>query len=204
MNESKSLDELAIKYQTDKASIIQCGIGHGYARYYDRLFSPLRHAKIKLLEIGVGSGPSIQMWLDYFPHAWIYGVDKVSGTNEWNTVGQSPNPRYIFVTGDQTDETFWKCFAVDYGVNWDIIIDDGGHFNNQIIISFQGLWPILKQGGLYCIEDLGVCYGSGSIFVVPGWKNHMDFIKDKLDQINLNNEVDWMHFSKELAIICKK
>lgn len=145
MNELVTLDELAIKYQTDKATILKLGNGHGYTRHYEKCFHSLRHDRIKLLEIGVGSGPSIRMWLDYFPNAWIYGVDKVNGTNEWNRVGQSPNDRYTFVTGDQTDETFWKCFAVDYGSDWDIIIDDGGHFNNQIIISFRGLWPILKN-----------------------------------------------------------
>lgn len=200
----KTLNEIATQQGTDKADPYPGKPGHGYTRYYDWLFNPFRNEPIRMMEIGVGGGESIKTWLEYFPNARIYGVDKVHGTNEWNTVGSSPDKRYTFVTGDQTDETFWKCFAVDYGDNWSIIMDDGGHCNDQIITSFRGLWPILKSGGLYCIEDLGVSYGAGSVFVKDGWQNHMDFVKDKLDDINRHDEIEWLHFSKELCVLKKK
>ena len=38
--------------------------------------------------------------------------------------------------------------------DFDFIIDDGGHKNPQILASFNTLWPTVKPGGLYFIEDL--------------------------------------------------
>ena len=66
----KTLDELALLYGTDKSSL-----DHNYTETYDRLFHSLRNAQITLLEIGVSSGASLKMWLDYFPLAHIVGFD---------------------------------------------------------------------------------------------------------------------------------
>lgn len=197
-----TLDEIAIKHGTDKATQ-HPRYGHGYAPHYDAVFSPLRDKPIKLLEIGVGGGESIRTWLDYFPNAKIYGVDVVQGTNPWNTVKSGANDRYTFVCGDQSSEVFWKCFIADYGKDWDVIIDDGGHFSNQIITSFNALFQYVKKDGLYCIEDLGVSYGAGSVFLVSGWKGHMEFVKEKLDEINLKREIIAMYFVAELCMMRK-
>ena len=153
-----TLDEIAIKYGTDKAT--QHPIkGHAYAPHYATFFDPIREKPIKLLEIGVGGGESIMTWLEYFPNARVFGVDIVQGTNDWNTVGLNTNPRYTFTCGSQSDPTFWECFKADYGLDWDVIIDDGGHCSDQVITSFNGMWKSVKSGGLYCVEDLGVAYG---------------------------------------------
>jgi len=201
----KTLDQIAIACQTDRATVFTRTHGkpHGYAPQYDRLFTPLRDEPIKFLEIGVGGGESIQMWLEYFPNAQIVGVDVNSKTNPWNTPVESPDPRYKFCQGDQACETFLACFLADYGKDWDIVIDDGGHFSNQVVTSFQKLWPAVRPGGFYAIEDLGVSYGAGSVFLPAGWPNHMDFIKSKLDEINCADEIEWLTFSKELAVIKK-
>lgn len=200
----KTLDEIAIEHGTDKATKHPI-TPHGYCPHYERCFSAMRDDPIKLLEIGVGGGESIRTWLEFFPNAKVFGVDLTKETNQWNTANpKESDPRYVFAQGDQSDETFWKGFIADHGKDWDIIIDDGGHFSNQIIISFNSLWPAVRARGFYCIEDLGVCYGQGSIFIPEGWPKHMEFIKTKLDEINLKDEMEWMGFSKELAIIRKK
>lgn len=196
----RTLDEIMIEYGADKASKHPVG-AHNYAVHYDRYFTPLREEEIKVLEIGVGSGPSIQAWLEYFPRAQVFGVDKVNTTNKWNTVKANTHPRYTFVTGDQSDPTFWKCFVADYGTDWGVIIDDGGHYADQIITSFNSMWPHIMKAGLYCIEDLLTAYGE--LFVPKGWENHMQFIKGKLDAINKGSEIAALHFSKELAILEK-
>lgn len=199
----KTLDQIATEHGTDKASTHPQIAGHNYAVRYDEVFSPFRHEQIKLLEIGVGGAESIKTWLEYFPKASIVGVDIVKDTNIWNTPGSSPDPRYTFCQGDQGDETFWKCFAATYGANWNVIIDDGSHFSKDIIVTFNQMWQHMASKGLYCIEDLAVAYGAGSIFCPAGWQNHMDFVKDKLEDINLNGSVDSLMFSKELAILRK-
>lgn len=202
-----SLDEIAVKYGTDKSTVHEHP--HGYTVHYERAFSHLRDEPIKMMEIGVGGGQSVQTWLEYFPNASVVGVDSTHDTNPWDDPKTSPNPRYNFFTGNQASQEFWAEFSAIHGSNWDIIIDDGGHYANQVITSHNCLWPHLKSGGFYCIEDLNVSYPDlwgkyGDEFVKPPWISHMDFIKGKLDDINRQDEIESLYFSQQLAIIKKK
>lgn len=208
-NFMNTLDEIAIRHGTDKATVCdrEHQSPHHYTPHYEKFFEPLRHEKIKILEIGVGGGESITTWLDYFTKAEVYGVDNVQGTNPWNTVGAiSVGGRYKFVYGNQAHDVFWGCFIVDYGIDWDIIIDDGGHFNDQIITTFNCMYPVLRSGGLYCIEDLNCAYPEAtSIFVRPGFPSHSAWMKLKIDAMNTGafKDYDSIYFCKGLAIIRK-
>lgn len=197
----KTLDEICIETGTDKGTDHPVK-GHGYAPYYDYLFHSLRRAPIKFLEIGVGGGESIRAWLAYFTAAKVFGIDKVQRTNPWNTPGESPVDRYKFVQGDQTDETMWKCFQADNGTDFDIIIDDGGHFSDQVITTYKGMWPALKSGGLYCIEDLACSYGT--LFVPPGWPSHTRWLNTLIDEMHQGRgQLAAVYQFRELAILRK-
>lgn len=72
-----TLDELAIKYGTDKSSK-----GHGYCKIYDSYFKDLRKENINFLELGVGGynhidkgGNSHRMWYDYFAYGIVHSCD---------------------------------------------------------------------------------------------------------------------------------
>ena len=65
----------------------------------------------------------------------------------------------------------------------DIIIDDGSHLNEHIIESFKILFPKLKDGGVYAIEDIQTSY----------WENFGG------DSKNLNNPTTAMNFVKSLT-----
>jgi hypothetical protein len=43
----------------------------------------------------------------------------------------------------------------------DIIIDDGSHINRDVLTSFHYLFPGLRTGGFYVIEDLQTAYWPG-------------------------------------------
>lgn len=204
----KSLDQIAIEQQTDRASVFTRTYAkpHDYARHYDKLFAHLRHQPVKMLEIGAAGGEGIKMWDEYFdnPDSRIFGVDIVANTNPWNTPGTTL--RYTFNQGDQSSETFWACWLADHGGDLDIVVDDGGHYNDGIITSFNSLWPAVRPGGFYAVEDLGCSYGS-SIFVKPGFPTHMQWLKSFVDFMNTNEHapgVDSIYFSKELAVFKKK
>lgn len=202
----KTLDEIGIACETDRATVFTRTYAHphGYCTHYDRLFTPLRGKPIKFLEVGVGGGEGVRMWLEYFPNTQVFGVDIVAGTNPWNTEGANPDTRYTFVAGDQSCDTFWKQFVAKYGGNWHVLIDDGGHASNQIITTWREMWPHVVPGGYYCIEDLNTAYSNLPMFVTPSWQNHMDFVKDKLDDMNLGrNSIASLHYSRELAIFRK-
>lgn len=199
----KTLDEIAIGHETDRASIFTRTYGkpHDYARHYDRLFSAIRFDPLKIIEIGVGGGEGVKMWLEYFQCAKVFGVDIVEKTNDWNTPGTFF--RYTFNQVDQSDDTMWRCWLATHGGDLDFVCDDGSHISKDIFTTFGHLWPALKPGGFYAIEDIGVSYGSGSIFVPGGFQTHMEWIKDKLDNINMKPDIDSMYFSKELCVLRK-
>lgn len=198
-----TLDEIAIRHQTDRASQFTrtWGKPHDYARHYDKLFTFLRHEPVKLLEIGVGGGEGVCMWLDYGPMWQVFGVDIVANTNRWDTPGK--NEHYAFKQGDQTDPEFWKQFIALAGGGWDIIIDDGYHSNISVITTFNALWQHVKPGGFYAVEDLGTAYGGPGMFVNPSWPDHVTFLKGKIDELNKGHELDSIYWAKELCVLRK-
>ncbi len=63
--------------------------------------------------------------------------------------------------GSQDDPAFLRSVIDEMG-SPDIILDDGSHVSDHQKISFETLWPLLKVGGLYVIEDLHTAYFPGS------------------------------------------
>ena len=199
----KTLDEICIEKGADKGSTHPVK-GHGFARHYDRLFAPLRMDRLNLMEIGVGGGESIRAWLDYFPSASIYGVDIVANTNPWNTPDAKTHDRYRFLQHDQTDKTGWACVCANWGTEFDIIVDDGGHFTDGIIITFNCMWQMINPGGFYCIEDLGSWFTPGSVHIKPGFPDRawLHAFVDRLMTGPL--DLDSAFFAEELVILKKK
>jgi hypothetical protein len=67
----ETLDELGIRYGTDKASRGHPVRNHGYLGFYERFLTPLRHEPLRILEIGVWRGQSLMMWAEYFQNARV-------------------------------------------------------------------------------------------------------------------------------------
>lgn len=139
-----TLESIFERHGADKA---KANGWHGYSSVYQELFEPLRHAPVKLLEIGVCFGASIKAWLEYFDHpqAAICGVDVINNF-------PCNDPRYTYAQGDQADPEFWKKFN-PFLSEWSIVVDDGPHTLPHQQISFEHLWPNVASGGLWCCED---------------------------------------------------
>jgi hypothetical protein len=145
------LSQLANKYASDKGTVIpNDGRHHGprlhFTPVYNKYMEPLREKNLNFLEIGIGSGPSLKMWYDYFPNAKIHAVDIVPST-------QYQNYKVRTYIANQQDRGDLKRVIDEVGPV-DIIIDDGGHMMGQQQVSFGFLFKHLKPGGLYFIEDL--------------------------------------------------
>lgn len=134
-----TLQELAEKYKTDKAH-------HGYCVIYDKKLSARRDEPLNILEIGVYMGGSLRVWREYFPNATIHGMD-VNIERCGEVKGCSLHK--IDVANTQLLEEL----AVKYGP-WDLIIDDGSHTMKHQQHSFDVLWPHVKPGGFFIIEDI--------------------------------------------------
>lgn len=195
-----TLDQIAVRHQTDKATVFTRTYARpkGYTPHYEKFFEPLREDPIKLLEIGVGGGESVQTWLEYFEDARVFGIDVVQNNNPWNSPGAYTHPRYRFMQGDQTDKTMWACFLVECGIDWDIVIDDGSHEPKGIVTAFECMWPSLKPGGFYCVEDMGCGFAN------DGFPSHLDWLRSKMDGVNQGSgDIDSIYLSRELAVIKK-
>jgi hypothetical protein len=119
-----------------------------YFKIYDRHFRKFRGRKVGVLEIGIYSGGSLDMWREYFGReATIYGVDIEPSCRAYEANGTK------ILIGDQADRSFWKT-AREQIPALDIVIDDGGHHPEQQIVSLEELLPFLRPGGVYLCEDV--------------------------------------------------
>lgn len=176
----KSLTELAIKYHCDKWG------AHYYTPHYDHHFNLFKQKEINLIELGIGGysdpnhgGASLRMWKDYFQSGNIYGVD----IYDKNKIEEK---RIRTFQGSQTDEVFLKKIVMEIG-NPEIIIDDGSHINSDIITSFQILFPLLKIGGIYVIEDVQTSYWpsyGGDSTNLQNKSTAVNFFKSLIDSLN--------------------
>jgi hypothetical protein len=51
-----------------------------YFPVYEKHFARFRGKSPRVLEIGIDRQCSLQLWLEYFPHAFIYGIDRGADT----------------------------------------------------------------------------------------------------------------------------
>ncbi|MEO7016684.1 MAG: class I SAM-dependent methyltransferase [Leifsonia sp.] len=123
-----------------------------YFDIYDRHFSPYRFRPITVVEFGVSHGGSLQMWKKYFgKRARLTGVDI---DPRCANLGEE---RINIVIGDQSDREFLARLRDQVGPI-DVLIDDGGHTMQQQIATFEVMWPAVKVGGVYLVEDLHTSY----------------------------------------------
>lgn len=123
-----------------------------YFEIYERHFAPYRGRPVRVAEIGIWHGGSLQMWRQYFgPQARIVGVD-------FNPACATlAEPGIEIEIGDQADPALHRRLRSRYG-SFDIVIDDGGHMMNQQTTTFLELYPAVAPGGLYVAEDLHTSY----------------------------------------------
>jgi hypothetical protein len=210
MEKIMTLNELAVKYGTDKGPE-----DHMYTDRYSLYLEQYRDIEFNLLEIGVFDGASVKMWKEYFPKANIVALDIDPRCKQYE------EDRIDIHIGDQTDVKFLQDVFNKYG-HFEVILDDGGHSWKQQIISFETLFPLLTPGGLYFVEDMHTSYVSRSVwddYYITG----MNYFKNLTDSINLNGKsfcgykeinnqpldyyeknVDYIHFYKSVLAISKK
>jgi hypothetical protein len=92
------------------------------------------------------------MWRSYFgAEATIVGSDI-----DPNCANRVTAPNQVRI-GSQADATFLAQIVKEFGAP-DVVLDDGSHIGHHQIASFHALFPLLKDGGLYIIEDTHTSY----------------------------------------------
>jgi hypothetical protein len=110
---------------------------------------------IRMLEIGVFHGGSLQMWHNYLhPESVLVGVDIDPETKQFD----NPDQRIHVRIGGQQDTTFLRSVLDEFGP-FDVILDDGSHMPSHMVASFRYLFAEgLKPGGVYIVEDICTNY----------------------------------------------
>ena len=129
-------------YATDKLK------HHSYIPVYDKLFGPIRNQVSNVLEIGIGSGGSLQLWHDYFLKAQIYGIDRGyvrEGLNRFDRIHQ--------IISDAYTAECVEYFKTN-NIQLDIVIDDGPHNKRSQMLAMELYFPLLSDNGIIVIEDV--------------------------------------------------
>lgn len=171
---------------------------HEYHKYYEPVLKPYYNSHGSIVEIGLGTGQSLPMWQNLFKHAHIYGVDK-----EYENSG---NDRYTIYKGDQSnvnDLNDLRKSLTDKNVFF--INDDGSHIPEHQLLTFNTLFPILKEGGIYIIEDIetsywtkGECYNYKTRYGYKHPDSIVEIFKDASDIMNREFIVDKTNLSKKI------
>lgn len=134
--------ELLYTFPTDK-------IGHGFLPFYIPVFESLQGSK-KVLEIGIGTGPSLNMLAAAFPTATIHGMDVINVDHF-----DIKRPQVVTHMGHQENRDDLQNMLIATGDDlFDLILDDGGHTMEQQQVSLGYLFKHVRNGGVYILEDL--------------------------------------------------
>lgn len=119
---------------------------------YEILLDPFKHQQIKLLQLGIYYGECMRYFREFFtdPNTVLVGLDR---TLQFCSDVHLPN--VVLAQGNQEDTGVLSNLVGTHGP-FDIIIDDASHAVGPTEASFRYLWPQLKEGGLYLIEDVGM------------------------------------------------
>jgi len=140
---------------------------HSYHIMYGIFLNSIRSNRIKFLEIGLGCnmdygpGASSQLWKTYLhkdSEIWMADVDETC-VQKYSVHLKKLNIKTLI--GSQDNIETLNTWIRESGGNFDVIVDDGGHKNTEIKNSFDHLWPTLKKGGFYFIEDMQIAYYDG-------------------------------------------
>jgi hypothetical protein len=161
----------------DRGTGGRCTKWRHYFEIYERYVAPFKGTACTYLEIGVAKGGSLDIFQEYLG-------DKA------RLVGLDVNPeclkeareRVEILIGDQGDPAFLAEAVVPKGP-FDIIVDDGGHIPDQQLVSFFTLFPQLKDGGVYIVEDMHSTFWLGGQASRIGI-NFYDFAKGLVEKLS--------------------
>lgn len=174
---------------------------HGFHRFYEpylRELSKKSYANPTLIEIGVYEGKSIPYWKLQVP-SWTYiGLDK--------TIQTVKKDKINLIQLDQGNEKELDWFVKEHKENHNVLFinDDGSHVPDHQILTFNKLFPLLENGGIYFLEDIETSYWTkGSLYetYTMNYGYHhpssvVERFKDALDVVN----IEYLHEENRKAL----
>jgi len=204
---------LSLKPVTDKVT------SHTYEIMYGKILLPyyFLNPRMKMLEIGLGCdmgygpGASVALFQKLFRDAELWEAEYDAACVEKHK-GSGKLDGIKTLVGDQGNDIILDGWIEKSGGNFDVVIDDGGHQNCQIWHSFQKLWPTIKPGGLYFIEDMQVAKKKGyrlantatcdeNLIFPEKLKEHFDNL---MYDTSRKSDIEFMFCQSEACVLGKK
>ncbi len=129
---------MVTRFRTDKDS------PHGYVPDYEALAERLGPDAV-VCEVGVEQGLSLEMWRVLFPLAVIIGVDH----NYYSVWPEGT----IKVVAEQDHPDLAAMVSKHAPDGCDLIVEDASHIGHLSRATFTLLWPLVRPGGFYVLED---------------------------------------------------
>ena len=165
----------------------------------DRVINFARDLKSgKILEIGILQGGSVALYDQIFNPNKIVAIEYMStpveSLEKYIKLNNRLNAIKPYYGVNQSDAVALKTM-LDHEFpesDLDIVFDDGAHLYDETKAAFNSIFPYMKHGGLYCIEDWGWAHWSGDY-----WQNGgNEFLADKTPMSNLIVELLVMSASR--------
>jgi len=157
-----SLEQISLNYRSDKGSVY-----HGYLDIYEKYFSRYRNTLNNFLEIGLWEGESLRMWREYFTVGNLVGADILD-------LSHVKLPNTSIHICDQSDRDQLQNLVDKTFNQFDIIIDDGGHWQHQQQITLGHTFKYLSPKGIFVIEDLHTA--NNPAYTRPGDVSTLDIL----------------------------
>jgi hypothetical protein len=194
-----SLDEIFIKFGTDKGSLdgkktydflykntnefknyyewicrkdikkYPYQLGNDQSLAYENIFKTRRFENLKILELGVANGHSIASWHHYFPNATIFALDN---KKYFKFFYKSKRIKYINI--DIFDSNKIKKFIKE-NQKFDFIIDDSLHTEEAMLTNIKNFYSSINSRGCYILEDF----------------KSLDFFKKTVMKYNFDNKANY-------------
>lgn len=129
-------------------------IHHGYERFYCDFLNRTQ-IKNEILEIGYGEGLSIKFWKEIFPNSFLNIIDKDKS--------ESGDGYSVYKCDQSSLDDLLSLQENLKSKSFDLIVDDGSHIPEHIILTFNVFFKyLLNPGCSYIIEDIETSYWSNT------------------------------------------
>lgn len=122
--------------------------GHNYHEYYESFFNKIKNQKLKILELGAFKGNAAAALYFYFRYATIYSGDIFPDLFLY----ESKRIKNFNIDTGSRKEIEEKI--LNHQDDFDIIIEDAGHYLKDQILSLFMIFPKLNNKGIFVIEEL--------------------------------------------------
>lgn len=112
-----------------------------------------------VLELGMWDGGSTALWTEVLEPKKIVGIDHLDKSDtdyfkKWMANKKQTKLSTYWNTNQENNASLIKIISNEFpNSSLDIVIDDASHLYSSTIQSFETIFPLLKPGALYILED---------------------------------------------------